>query len=219
MEIYPQRQLALFALSLLWGAMGVALLWLLTAFRTIIGAYVPPPEWAGLYQKRLPLLHRPPLRRARRIGSALSAACKALCDVVLCATLAVGEILLLYEYNDGAMRPFALLCALVGLAVAHRATARVSDVATAYLGFGMAALRAYLAALFLFPCKGLAWLCQVLLLRPVRALSRRILARHMKKRSAALCRAQLASAACGLAETDRRKEGNVHGRQKKIARA
>ncbi len=221
MEIYPWRQLLLFALSLLWGAMGVVLLWLLTALRTLVGAYVPTSEWAALYARPLPLLHRPPLGKVKRAGRVFSAVSVALCDAVFCVILAVGEILLLYEYNDGAMRPFALLCALVGLALAHRATARVANVATAYLGYGMAALRAYLAALLLLPCRGAVWIYKTLLLAPVRALSRRIAARRLQKTSAALCRAQLASAARGLAkkETEKEREGKNYGRQKKIARA
>lgn len=202
MEIYPARQLALFALSIAWGAFSVLLFWLLDALRVTIGAYVPPPEWAGLFETELPLLHRPPLRRKRRVGAALSAVCRAVCDTVFCVVFATGEVLLLYEYNDGAMRPFALVCALVGLAVAQRATARVSVAATAYLGYGVSALRAYLAAALLLPCKGLAWLCQALLLRPLRALLRRIVSGYRKKRSAALCRAQLASAQRGFAEKE-----------------
>ena len=219
MEIYPWRQFALFALSLSWGATGVVLLWLLSAFRAVVGAYLPPPEWAQLYQRELPLLHRAPMRLARRERAVYSRVCEVLCDVAFCVILAVGEILLLYEYNDGAMRPFALLLALLGLAIAHRLTARVASVATAYLGFGMAALRAYLAAALLLPCKGAAWLFKALLLRPLRALARFVAAKRLQKTSAALCRAQLASAARGLAEKDWTKEGKRNGRQRKNARA
>ena len=200
MEIYPHRQLLLFALSTAWGAMGVLLLWAFAALRVSIGAYVPPREWAALYARPLPLLHRAPLGKGRRAGRAFCAISVALCDAVFCVILATGEILLLYEYNDGAMRLLAPVCALVGLGVAHRLTARVRDVATAYLGYGMAALRAYLLALCKLPLLGAVWVWRQLVLRPARALARRIAERHLKKTSKALCRMQLEQAKNGFAK-------------------
>ena len=204
MEIYPIRQLQLLSLSFLWGAMGVVLLWLLSAARVLVGAYRPPSRWEALYARELPLLHRAPRIRSGRVGTFLTRACVVACDVVFCVTVAVGEILLLYEYNDGAMRPIAPVCALVGLALAHRLSARVASAATAYLGYAIAVLRAYLAALLLLPCRLAVWLGKMLL-RPLRALWSRIVACYLAKRSAALCRAQLASAKDGLAAKEIKK--------------
>ncbi len=200
MEIYPKQQLLLFTLSFAWGAMGVVLLWMLTALRVSIGAYVPPPRWAALYARPLPLLHRAPLGKQRRAGRVFCTVSVALCDIAFCVILATGEILLLYEYNDGAMRLFAPVCALVGLGVAHRLTARVRDVATAYLGYGMAALRAYVLALCKLPWLGATWVWKQFVLRPARALARRMAERHLKKTSEALCRMQLGQAKNGFAK-------------------
>ena len=219
MEIYPERQFLLFALSFSWGAIGVVLLWLFAAFRATIGAYVPSTEWEALYKRKLPLLKRPPLRSTRQKHAVFSVGCTVLCDVAFCVVLATGEILLLYEYNDGEMRPFALLCALSGLALMHTLTSRISGAATAYIGYGMAAFRAYVVALLLLLWRFVLWAWKTLLLRPMRALWRYATAKHLAKTSAALCRAQLARAERGLAEKDLKKEGISNGRQKKIARA
>lgn len=205
MEIHPTRQLALFAAAFLSGVLGCVLLWLLAAFRVILGAYTPQADLHALYERPLPLLARPvrvSRRRAHRAWCVMLTAC---CDVVFCLALALSAVLLFYEYNDGTVRPFVLVVMLVGLVMARLCTARMSDRAVAYLGFFLAAARTYLAALALLPCRGLAALLR-LAFRPSRRAWRFLRAKRYQKRSAALCRKQLALAQSGLDPLQMRKE-------------
>ncbi len=213
MEIYPTRQLALFAASFCIGALGCLLLWLLAAFRVLLGAYVPQADMSALYARPLPLLARPVRVSNRHARGAWRVALTVCCDVVFCLVLALCAILLFYEYNDGVVRPFALVLLLLGLALGRLCTARVGERAIAYLAFSLAVARAYLVALLLLPCRGMAALLNLLVVRPIRRAWRALCRIFYKKRSGALCRAQLSLAAVGLDPQRARKEGKRSEKQ------
>ena len=217
MEIYPTRQLALFLSAFLTGALSSLLLWLFAAIRVLLGAYTPRADMSALYARPLPLLSRP-LRmgekHARRAWSVLLTVCS---DVLFCLILAICATLLFYEYNDGVLRPFALVLLFFGLVLGRFATARVGDVAIAYLAFALAVTRTYLVALLLLPWRGVMVLTNWLVIRPAQKVWRAFCRARYRKISATLCRAQLSLAEAGLDVSKARKEGNRREKQKKKA--
>lgn len=217
MEINPHAQLLLLLSSFLTGlAMGV--LWdALAALRVLLGAYRPPAFMKERYARELPLLHRAPARRdvsTRRVYRHAVTLCL---DVLFCLAVSLAAILLLYEYNDGVVRPFAILVLLAGLAVWRVTTARYTERLIAVLAYALSVALLYLRALFLLPWRLLWRLVKTCVLHPVSALIRRIRAKRAEKRSEALCRRQLSLADYGLDVEKRKKEGSKDSEAKKKA--
>lgn len=183
------------ALSL---GLGAGLLWqILPALRTVLGAYRPTEQMRALYERPLPLLRAPlgfPKYRARGVWCFLVSFCT---DVVFCTVCAIGLLLLLYDYNDGAWRLSVPVLFLLGLWLFRAGTARLFLRGNAYLALGLSMLLAYLRALVCLPIKGLARLLGCCLLVPCRKGARRIYRTYRRRVSARLCRAQLALAARG----------------------
>lgn len=206
MEIYPQKQLAMLLAALfLGGAMG-GLRMLVLAFRTLVGAYLPPEGMRARYARPLPLIRKEvPFRegKTRRAWRASVVFCS---DLLFCLVFCVSLILLFYRYNDGAWRlsvpvlalgGFALFCALSG-----RFFARGND----YLAYLLAVVALYARVLLSLPFR-LAWrVLARFLLRPACKLWARILEKRRRALSVALCRAELALAARGLLCEERKKK-------------
>ncbi len=198
MEIYPARQLAMLlsAFSLGFSMGGV---WeLIAAGRILFGVYLPPAWMRAVYARPLPLVRRCvpwPSATARRGRRALVIA---LGDCLFCLVFALGTVLLLYYYNDGAIRPLALILAFVGLFAWRVTLSRILPRLTAWLAYSIAVLRIYIWALFCLPVRIAVTLVRLCVLHPVRALWRRFRLRRLGRISAALCRRQLQAACEGL---------------------
>jgi hypothetical protein len=208
MEIYPAKQLAMLLSAFSLGFCMGGVWELIAAARILLGVYLPPESMRARYESPLPFLKRGvpwPSKGRGRVRRALTVA---IGDLHFCLLFALGVILLLYYYNDGAIRPLALLCAFLGLGAFRVTLARVCPYLTARLAYLLAVLRAYVRAMLRLPVRLLAVLGR-LLARPVCALWRRVRRWRLHRASAALCRAQLALAQRGLcpAGAQKKKEG------------
>ncbi len=117
MEIYPQRQLAMFLAALFLGVRMGAFRMLLSALRTLAGAYVPPEGMRVRYEKQLPLLHTGVRFERGRACLAWRATVVFLTDLVFCLAFCVSLILLLYRFNDGAWRLSVPVLSIMGFAL------------------------------------------------------------------------------------------------------
>ena len=217
MEINPRAQFVLLVASFLTGlAMGV--LWdALAVLRVLLGAYRPSPFMRKHYARKLPLLRRTPVWRDASTRRAYRHVLTLCFDVLFCLAVSIAAIILLYEYNDGVVRPFAILVLLAGLAVWRVATARLTECLIAVLAYAISVFSLYMRALLLLPWRVLWRFVKAFVLCPVSTLIRRLRARRMKKKSEALCRGQLLLAACGLDSEKRKREGRKDSEAKKKA--
>lgn len=217
MEIYPARQLQMLLCALLCGG-GVGVFYeLLVAVRILLGVYEVPAFMQARYARPLPLLHRPlplPNGKGRRV---LRGIVIALQDLLLCLLLSVGVILILYAYNDGAMRLAVPVLALIGLTLWRLLPAVLIAPVTAYLAYLLAAFFAYLRAILHLPIHLAHRLATRVLLPFFCRTWRRLHRCWLARRSAALCSAQLAAATHGFSEEQ--KKGSVtYGKRKKKKR-
>ena len=220
MLIDPAQQLLMLLGAFWWGYLSGLVLEGMFASHILLGVYLPPGFIHRLYQKPLPLLHRcasfPKAENRRWIRGAV----RALTQILFCVIFAVGVMLLLYYYNNGAIRISVLLLALVGLGSFRLTLSRILPYLTAYLAFGLAVLRAYLWAALCLPVRVLLVLLRMLC-APLHTLCKRLYHRSMARRSSALCRRQLALAQVGLLERaviktkkeekDAKREKDPHG--------
>ena len=197
MEIYPQRQLAMFLAAVCLGASMGAFRVLLQALCTLVGAYAPPEHMRARYARSLPFLHvgvRFEEGKTRRIWRVLVVFAF---DLFFCLFFCVSLILLFYCYNDGAWRLSVPLCSFVGLWVfcllSRRFFARAND----YLAYFLAVTALYIRAVICLPPKWLWRLCRRFLLRPILGLWRGACEKRRRARTQKLCRAELALAARG----------------------
>ncbi len=207
MEIYPQRQLAMFLSALFLGASMGAFRILLLALRTLTGAYLPPEGMRARYEKDLPLLHRGvrfERSTTRRVWRAIVVFCT---DLAFCLLFCVSLILLLYRYNDGAWRLSVPVLSLAGFALFSLLSRRFFARANDYMAYFLAVAALYLKALFCLPVKLFWRLCRRFALRPAQKCCARILEKRRRAYTRACCRAELALAAQGLLKE--RKEKNV----------
>ena len=167
MEIYPQRQLAMF-LAALWlgGSMG-GLHVLVLALRTLVGAYLPPEEMRARYARPLPLLGKAvgfERGATRRVWRALVIFVTDLC---FCLVFCVRLILLLYRYNDGAWRLSVPLLCLLGFAffvlLVRRFFAHLNDDAAYFLAVALL----YFKAALLLPIRLVLRLLRRFVWRPL----------------------------------------------------
>ena len=220
MLIDPAQQLLMLLSAFWWGYLSGLVLEGMYASHILLGVYLPPGFMQRCYQKPLPLLHRstafPKAEKRRWIRGSV----RALTQILFCLIFTVGVLLLLYYYNNGAIRISVLLLALVGLAAFRLTLARILPYLTAYLAFGLAVLRAYLWAIACLPVRALLVLLRMLC-APLHTLCKRLYHRSMTRRSLALCRRQLALAQVGLLERaviktkkeekDAKREKDPHG--------
>lgn len=214
MEIYPARQaemfLAAFSLGLGAGLFGQVLL----AIRTVLGAYLPSERMRALYERPLPLLHRPvgfPTQRARRFRCFFVAFCG---DLLFCLVCALGLLLLLYDYNNGAWRVSVPVLFLLGLASFRVLTSRVLARMNDYFALGLSAFLCYARAGVCWPVRATVSLVRRFVIAPVRRVVAALCRKQRARRSLRLCRAQLALAAHGLIVKERKmsdvkKEGHT----------
>ncbi len=215
MQINPAWQLAMLLSSFLFGfAMGGV--WeLMAAARILFGVYLPPESMRALYERPLPLLRRAPTYPSKQARRVRRAAVIALGDCLFCLCFALGIILVLYYYNDGVIRPLALLLALGGLGIWRVSLSYVLPVITAYLAYFWAVLRLYAGALLALPVRLLIKLVQCCVLRPVRALLRVLRMRLLGRTSRKLCAAQLLLANKGLAGSKNQKKERENPNERK----
>lgn len=215
MELDPRAQFWLFAACFLTGAALALLLVALTAFRALLGGYTPPVRFRAAFSRPLPLLGRAPYSKWRGSRRAWSFALTVVTDIFFCLVLTVSMILLLYEYHDGVVRPFAIFSLFGGLFATRALTAKATDFLVAVFALALAVAKAYLAALLALPFR-LAWrFLKWALFRPVGALVRRLQRKRLATRSQALCRMQLALALNGLV-TNRKESEKVEKQKTKI---
>ncbi len=212
MEIDPYLQW-----TMLWQAFlcGVALggcLELLTVTRILMGVYLPPADMQERYARPLPLLGRPVPLRQGRVRRGLRIGVVAVGDLVFCLGTALAVILLLYRYNSGVLRLSVPLLTLLGIGVFRRFAARPLRRPVAYFAYGCAAAGCYLRALLAWPPKQLLRLLRHCIGRPLGALAAKCLLQYRRRRSAALCRAQLALAAAGFEMSEVKHKEKLKGR-------
>ena len=200
MEIDPRLQGALFLGALCCGVLLGAFWELLHAVKILLGAYRPPDFMEARYRHPLPLLGRSVPFRSQGVGRGVwRGAVTAVFDLLFCLCFGIAVVLLLYAYNDGAIRLSVPVLALLGFGLFHWAAVRGLSLPVAYFAYGFAALSLYLWALLTLPVRGSRALCVIAVYRPLvrcfSACQRRI--RH--RRSRALCAAQLRWAEIGLA--------------------
>ncbi len=199
MQINPSWQLSMLLCAFLWGYFSGLVFEGMLASHILLGVYLPPKFMQAAYSKPLPLLHRcvpTPMPNKRRW---VRGTVQALTQVLFCVLFAAGVIVLLYYYNNGAIRWSVLLLALLGLGAFRLTLARVLPYLTAYLAFFFAVLRVYVLAVLRLPFLLLALLLHVLCL-PMRRLLRCVHTRLVLRTSSALCRRQLLLAKQGLRE-------------------
>ncbi|MBR6726876.1 MAG: spore cortex biosynthesis protein YabQ [Clostridia bacterium] len=196
MEIYPGEQLAML-LSALLGGMAMGALWeAIAALRIVLGAYRPPERMRRCYARPLPLLGRcVPFEGRRPLGRVWRGLVIALGDLLFCLCFAVTVILILYRYHNGALRLSVPVLALLGFAAFHRLAVLLLSPLVDRVAYGLSALLMYFTAGIKLPLWGLLW-------RPACAVIGRVVDRRLRRRSAALCKAQLALARNGLADMD-----------------
>lgn len=214
MEIYPQRQLAMFLAALFLGACMGGCRMLLLALRTFSGAYLPPERMRARYEKPLPLLHRG-VRFARggtrRVWRATVVFCTDLC---FCLCFCVSLIFLLYRYNDGAWRLSVPALVFAGfflfLLLSRRFFVRAND----YLAYFFAAAALYVRRALCLPIMLLVRLLCRFIFRPVQKGWRVACEKRRKAYTAACVRAELALAEQGLLmrkeKEECRKKGSHH---------
>ncbi len=198
MQIYPERQLWLLLCAFCLGLAMGALYEGFVAVRILLGAHLPPPRMAPLYEKALPLVKRAvpmPHKRKRRLwrGTVI-----AVCDALYCLCFALSLILLLYDQNDGAWRLSVPLLAFLGLAAFRILLSRPLCLLSAYLAFALAATGIYLRALLVLPVKAFCRMALHCFLHPLRRACRVLHVKLLFRTSQSLCRSQLAAAAVGF---------------------
>lgn len=203
MEIYPHIQAKMFFGAFALGLGAGVLRLLLLVLRTALGAYLPAERMRAHYERPLPLLHRAPgypKQRARKWWRIVVAFVG---DVLFCLFCAAEVLLLLYEYNDGAWRLSVPVLFLIGLAVFRLATAHVGAWLNDWLAYALSALFLYVRTLVRLPLRGVWWVLRHALWTPVKKGCLHLIARHRRRVSEKLCRAQLALAARGLITKER----------------
>ena len=205
MEIYPYAQAEMFLAAFALGLGAGLFRQVLVALRTVLGAYRPSLRMRALYERSLPLLHRPvgfSSRRVKRLWCFLVAFGG---DLLFCFACALALLFLLYDYNDGAWRLSVPVLFLSGLALFRVCTARVLAWMNDYVAYALSALFCYLRAGLCYPVRLSALLLRRLLLAPAKKVVLSIYRKRRVRVSTRLCRAQLALAARGLIAEERKK--------------
>ena len=204
MEIYPAVQAQMFLAAFSTGLGAGLFRQVLLAIRTVLGAYLPSERMRALYERTLPLLHRPvgfPVQRARRVWCFFVAFCG---DLLYCLICAFALLLLLYDYNSGAWRVSVPVLFLLGLASFRVLTSRVLARMNDYFAFWLSAFLCYARAGVCWPVRVTVSLVQRFVLAPVKRGITALCKKKRARRSARLCRAQLALAAHGLIVKERK---------------
>ena len=218
MEILPALQGKLFLGAFLLGVLQGGIFSLLTALHVPLGAYQPPKRYRALYQRRLPCLPAGvpfPCAQKRRHWR-----CTVIfvTDLLFCLEFSASLILLLYAYHNGALRLAVPILALLGFAAFRVALSHVLVQLTAFESYVLLLLFAYLRLFLRFLCRTLCGILQYAF-RPVRALFAALWRCYFKRRSLALCRAQLQAARRGLAPVPRREVHHVKRQKEKASPA
>ena len=197
MEIYPERQLAMLLAAFLLGGLFGLVRQLQSVLRVLIGAHPPCESMRARFARARPLLPLgiPFPRKKRRFfrGTLLF-----LGDVLYCLCFSFSLLLLLYHYQDGAIRLAVPVLALLGLASVHTLLARRIAHLKDRLALLLAVLCAYVRILICLPFLLLWRLVRRLLLAPFFRVWRILREKRLERISAALCRAQLKAAERGL---------------------
>ena len=199
MEIDPALQFRLFLSAALWGVIMGCMREAFAAAAILLGAYRPPDFMEARYARPLPLIHRSvpfaPKGKGRRLWQGLVIA---FFDCLFCVIFAIGLILILYAYNDGAVRLSVPALALMSFGAWQMLGNRLLRVPMAYFAYGFAAVTVYFGVLLGLPYRGIRFLALQFVIRPAAAAARRVSLRRLQARSAMLCQRQLLWASVGF---------------------
>jgi hypothetical protein len=197
MEISPLLQLQALLAALCGGVLCGAFYDVGRAAGVLLGVYRPPAHLRARFERPLPLLGRGVSLGERPILRALRLPLTAVGEFLFCIGAAFFAQWVLYRFYDGLLRLGVLLIFLAGMGTWRMLTAKLSEAILAVLAYVLGVPLLYLRALLLLPL----WLLRchgLLLLRPLLFWWRCGLRAVAKRRTARLCRAQLALAAVGL---------------------
>lgn len=163
-----------------------------------LGAHVPPPSLAPLYEKKLPVIGRAVGHHLSRVRRIWSTVLRHLGGFLLPVTAAVCLLLLLFALHRGVFRIGAPLCMLLGFALWRICVSASIIRAIAWLAFLLSACLLYVRSLLVYPFL-LVWRAVWhFLLQPSFRLLRQYMLRVRSVRSQRLCDEQLVWARNGL---------------------
>lgn len=164
----------------------------------MLGTYQPPPSLAALYERQLPFLGRSvglARRPARRVVRLLVLA---LADFSFPILAALALLLVSFYYNNGGFRLSTVALLLLGLALWRVLCSRRLLPVISRVAFLVAVAKLYLFALIALPfVLGFRFLRRFCFV-PLLHIWQKTHLLYLKKRSAALCRRQLAAAQNGF---------------------
>jgi hypothetical protein len=205
MEISPLLQLQALLAALCGGILFGGLYDAGRAVGVLLGAYRPPASMRVRYERPLPLLGHGVSFGERPAMRALRLPLTAVGEFFFCLGLLFLAEWVLYRFYDGLLRLSVPVAIPAGLGLWRLLTARLSEAILAHAAYALAVLLAYLRALLLLPFFLLRRILLLLLL-PLRLLWRRSVHAVARRRTARLCRRQLALAAAGFAPALRAKK-------------
>lgn len=199
MTVDSALQAAFFLASFISGLLVGLLCDLLQVLRALLGLSNAPVWILPYYARPLPLLKRPlGLPAAKRLHRVGVRAFDALASLVLPPLAACLLVLVTFVYNDGILRPSALLLLLGGFFLWHRQISKRLSRPLAWLAFGVRMLMRYLIALSALPfCLLWRLLCRFLLWPICRAVMKPVQGFRVA-RTDALCQNELAIARRGF---------------------
>ena len=198
MTVDPIAQLSLCLFALLGGVAFGVLAELGKIARILLGAYLPPPSFRARYEHPLPWLsrgigwHKAAPRRVWVVGVS------SLFDLAFPVLAALYLLLILFRFNNGALRISIVFLFLLGLALFRTAFSARMARAFALLAFALAVLGVYLKVLLLLPPKFIWRVLKKLLFSPFLRLWQTVAGRCAARRTRLLCAAQLDAARKGL---------------------
>ncbi len=199
MTVDSALQASFFLAAFFCGLLVGLLCSLLQVFCALLGLTDPPTWILSYYARPLPLLKGPlGLPRARRFCRVGIKSFDALTSLLLPSLAACLLILVAFVYNDGVLRPSALLLLLGGFFLWHWQIGKRLARPLAWLAFGVRLLLRYLTALSALPFCLLWRLLRRVLLWPIRRAVITLVRRFRLARTAALCQKELAMARRGF---------------------
>ncbi len=164
----------------------------------MLGAYTPPPSLAALYERPLPFIKRSvgATRRSARRG--VRAFALMLADFLFPVLATFSLLLVSFFYNNGGFRLSTVVLLLLGLSLWRVLCSRRLSPLLSRVAFLFAVAKLYILALvalpFVLAFRFLRRFCVV----PLLHIGQKARLLYLKRRSAALCRRQLAAAKNGF---------------------
>ena len=198
MTIDPTLQFWLLLMAFICGVALGALADLGKLILAMLGAYPPPPSLTALYERQLPFIRRSLGVKRRPARRAVRLLALTLADFLFPVLAALTLLFVSFYYNNGSFRFSTVVLLLLGLALWRVLLGRRLSPLLSRVAFLFAAVRLYLFVLLSLPIVLMLRLLRRFCLLPFLRIFQKTRLLYLKKRSAALCRRQLAAAQNGF---------------------